>query len=372
MFTIHMNFKISLFNDLDTASIFLELYLLDTKSKPPPPKPPEILPDYADYTNMVEELVPLEGLTYPPNPMYLAADYYHSMQDELNTVQTSDATRNWEPMRKITQSAFRIVDPAPLDTWFNLGVSVRNTMKVSVEAYFNALQMPIQEVNNPTTVGHPKPVQFSHCLLVGGQTAERSATNVSVNDLTIWYRALGDFEAHRFVGYTYSQMKQLQLATYYWTPDLYVLRDSSVQLEARNKYKYFASSESDSSTGVDGYALASIYKSLQQRFRYSTLDHENKSPVPIFDTRPQQYMMLGRRKSNEVLAENLLWLGELDIAGHYYVCPQPTTETDSSVPSQPRVKASNVRTLRASLIMDDFEFSLTPGVDHHESCGCIF
>ncbi|KAF7257659.1 hypothetical protein EG68_05195 [Paragonimus skrjabini miyazakii] len=78
-----------------------ELYLLGTKSKPPAPKPPEVVPDYADYTNVVEELVPLEGYTYPPNPMYLAADYYHSMQDELDTIQTNDATRNWEPMRKM-------------------------------------------------------------------------------------------------------------------------------------------------------------------------------------------------------------------------------------------------------------------------------
>ncbi|KAF8569307.1 hypothetical protein P879_02726 [Paragonimus westermani] len=367
-----------------------ELYLLGTKPKPPVPEPPEIVPDYVDYTNMMEELVPLEGLTYPPNPMYLAADYYHSMQDELDAIQTNDATRNWEPMRKMyayaltgpdgfiklktfdnpgcptslaacvrggglsigvwmqipsgvlpsdypvdvlelvgvlrvaifkgtlnifvthnnTQSAFRIVDPAPLDTWFNLGVSVRNSMKVSVEAYFNAFQMPTQEVVNPATDGQPKPIKFSQCLLVGGQTSKRSATNVAVNDLTIWHRALNDFEAHRFVGYTYSQMKQLQLAAYYWTPDLYVLRDSSVQLEARNKYKYFGASESGSSTGVDSYALASIYKPLQQRFRYSTLDHENKSPVPIFDMKPQQYMMLGRRKSKEVLIDNLLWLGE--------------------------------------------------------------
>ncbi|KAA3680452.1 uncharacterized protein DEA37_0012429 [Paragonimus westermani] len=281
-----------------------ELYLLGTKPKPPVPEPPEVVPDYADYTNMMEELVPLEGLTYPPNPMYLAADYYHSMQDELDAIQASDATRNWEPMRKMY--AYALTGPdgfIKLKTFDKPGCPTSLAACVRGGGLSIGVWMQIPSGVLPSDY----PVDVLELVGVLRVAIFKGTLNIFVYCLTQKSRFIT--EAALYFR-TDSQMKQLQLAAYYWSPDLYVLRDSSVQLEARNKYKYFDASESGSSTGVDGYALASIYKPHHQRFRYSTLDHENKSPVPIFDMKPQQYMMLGRRKSNEVLTDNLLWLGE--------------------------------------------------------------
>ncbi|KAG5443891.1 hypothetical protein CSKR_100859, partial [Clonorchis sinensis] len=367
----------------------LEMYLMELPTEPTTTVTPAPPADFYDYTYEVEELIPLAGRSYPPNPMYLVADLYVSMQDDLT--QKEFAGIAWEPaserglyqyriadkngyakLHKFepkgcptvldlctdglsfgvwmiipttldveqtaldilelvdgfrltvfrqtlnlfavfnrTVSAFRIVEVVPRDIWFNLGISIANqNAKMNVRAYFNGLEVHVLPVAAPPNRQQFKTEEFNQTLLIGSYAVDNSAVDVALNDLIFWYRSLADFESHRFVGYERVQLDQLQGSSYYWTPDLYIFRDSASQMKARRRYSYFTSVESISDTGVRGYALASLYKPREVNFRFSTTDYMGKSAVPIFDMQASQYMLLGRSKSPQHTSSDLLWTGQ--------------------------------------------------------------
>ncbi|OON13372.1 Latrophilin/CL-1-like GPS domain protein [Opisthorchis viverrini] len=210
-----------------------------------------------------------------------------------------------------TTSAFRIVEVVPRDVWFNLGVSIAiQNANMNVRAYFNGLEVHVLPVAAPPNRQQFRSGEFNQTLLIGSYAVDNSAIDVALNDLIFWYRSLADFESHRFVGYERVQLDQLQGSSYYWTPDLYIVRDSASQLRVRRRYSYFTSVESISDTGVQGYALASLYKPRGVNFRFSTTDYMGKSAVPIFDMQAGQYMLLGRSKSPQHTTSDLLWLGQ--------------------------------------------------------------
>ncbi|VDP99007.1 unnamed protein product [Trichobilharzia regenti] len=98
-------------------------------------------------------------------------------------------------------------------------------------------------------------------------------------------------------------------ASYYWTPDPYIHYDSDAQMQVRRKYNYLQPENDYSLTEIPGYSLASIFQSKHAEFPFTQTDYENKSTVPVFGMKPHQYMMLGLRKSSEVVPTNLIWIG---------------------------------------------------------------
>ncbi|KAF7257704.1 hypothetical protein EG68_04972 [Paragonimus skrjabini miyazakii] len=89
----------------------------------------------------------------------------------------------------------------------------------------------------------------------------------------------------------------LTSASHYWTPDFYISQDSLTQVATRlhpKAGKYLTPVVDRSETGVPGYSLASFYKPHRSQFHNSSLDHMQKSPVPILGMRSDHYLLLGK------------------------------------------------------------------------------
>ncbi|CAH8582737.1 unnamed protein product [Schistosoma turkestanicum] len=215
---------------------------------------------------------------------------------------------------------FRVYNVIPKDIWFNLGISVSNFIDPTVAVYFNGIAMLVEQVMPPIETPTKRNDRCLNGLILGSSKINRSAAGVAYNDLILWYRWLFSFESHLFVGYTRAQQANLHNASYYWTPDPYIAYDSNVQIQVRQKYNYLQPENDYSLTGIPGYSLASIYRSKFVTFRFSQNDYENKSKVPVFEMKPQQYMMLGLRKSSEVISTNLIWTGKCLIEPSLSTC----------------------------------------------------
>ncbi|CAH8640224.1 unnamed protein product [Heterobilharzia americana] len=331
-------------NELFTGG--LEYYLVTSKvvTEPPVTRLPQT--NYADYTNEVEELIPAEEIAKVLNPIYEIADYYNPLltlptgyaindveltvdrsalktayllkettscfemkvskvtcpsnlkfctqglsigvwikiPNDLNT--TSVTLDILEIVNGVTVSVFnnyinvfvnvtkgvfvfRVYNVIPKDVWFSLGIAISNFIDPGVAVYFNGIQMSVDQVMPPTET-----------LLIRTDKLHKSSTRKSSH------------------------------ASYYWTPDPYIAYDSSAQIQARQKYNYLQPRNDYSLTGIPGFSLASIFRSKYATFRSSQFDYENKSTVPVFRMKPQQYMMLGLRKSSEVIPTNLVWSGQ--------------------------------------------------------------
>ncbi|CAH8437290.1 unnamed protein product [Dicrocoelium dendriticum] len=205
-----------------------------------------------------------------------------------------------------TNGVFRILHAVPRDVWFNLGVSIHTAPIHHIQAFYNGMSVPVQQVEVPPRNGSSKET-LNYSLFIGSKLVFQGAKGVSLNDLTMWYRALYNFESHRFVGYTRLQLEHLSRASHYWTPDIFLFQDSPSHIKMRQKYKYLKQREDGWNIGGSGYALASIYKSVKGTFRYDTLDYMNKSTVPVFEMHPNQYMVLGREKSSTPTLRNIVW-----------------------------------------------------------------
>ncbi|KAH8868721.1 Cadherin EGF LAG seven-pass G-type receptor 1 [Schistosoma japonicum] len=215
---------------------------------------------------------------------------------------------------------FRVYNVIPRDIWFNLGISISNFINTTVDVYFNGITMVVEQVMPPATTPLKRTDQCSKGLILGSSKSGRSAAGIAYSDFILWYRWLYSFESHLFVGYTSAQQANLHNSSYYWTPDPYIAYDSDVQIQVRQKYNYFRPENDYSLTGIPGYSLASIYISKFVTFRFNQDDYENKSKVPVFEMKPRQYMMLGLRKSSEVLSTNLVWNGECLIEPSLTAC----------------------------------------------------
>ncbi|VDP84279.1 unnamed protein product [Echinostoma caproni] len=206
--------------------------------------------------------------------------------------------------------AFRGTVMPPTAIWFNIGFTINRLPRWSVDAYINGNWVAMGPVVAPAERTNLRSGTYTNLLLFGGLSVNSSAFLVSANDLTIVYRALRKYERHRFVGYTRTQLSNLETATYYWTPDVYILQDADSQIAARQNMNQLSNSAGSSGTGVNGFCLASLYKSKKVDYRVRSLDHWGKSWVPIFDMKSQQYMLLGRQKSSTVTLDDLTWNGQ--------------------------------------------------------------
>ncbi|CAH8673473.1 unnamed protein product [Schistosoma rodhaini] len=215
---------------------------------------------------------------------------------------------------------FRVYSVVPKDIWFNIGISLSNFIDPTVAVYFNGIPMPVEQVSPPTRTPLQRTDRCLNGLILGSSKIEQSAAGITYNDFILWYRWLYSFESHVFVGYTRAQQANLHNASYYWTPDPYIAYDSNVQIQVRQKYKYLQPQNDYSLTSIPGYSLASIYHPKFVTFHFSQDDYENKSKVPIFEMKPKQYMMLGQRKSSEVISTNLIWTGKCLIEPSLSAC----------------------------------------------------
>nr|CAH8872430.1 unnamed protein product [Trichobilharzia regenti] len=204
---------------------------------------------------------------------------------------------------------FRVYNVVPKDVWFNLGVAVSDFMNPVVDVYFNGIKMPDDRVLPPTEIPLRKTDNCLQGLILGSSKISRTAAGICLSDFILWYRWLYSFESHFFVGYTRGQLENLHNASYYWTPDPYIHYDSDAQMQVRRKYNYLQPENDYSLTEIPGYSLASIFQSKHAEFPFTQTDYENKSTVPVFGMKPHQYMMLGLRKSSEVVPTNLIWIG---------------------------------------------------------------
>ncbi|CAH8659273.1 unnamed protein product [Schistosoma margrebowiei] len=215
---------------------------------------------------------------------------------------------------------FRVYSMIPRDIWFNIGISLSNFIDPTVSVYFNGISMPVEQVMPPTGTPLKRTDRCLNGLILGSSKIEQSADGIAYNDFILWYRWLYSFESHLFVGYTRAQQANLHNASYYWTPDPYIFYDSNVQIQVRQKYKYLQPENDYSLTGIPGYSLASIYRPKFVKFHFSHDDYENKSKVPVLEMKPQHYMMLGQRKSSEVISTNLIWTGKCLIEPSLSAC----------------------------------------------------
>ncbi|KAK4474744.1 hypothetical protein MN116_001869 [Schistosoma mekongi] len=375
-----------------------EYYLLTHEFVTNPPVSQPIQPNYADYTNEVEELTPTDEISQILNPVYLIADYYNPLlqlpanytQDDiilisdrskqktayylsnaescyelelfnmltcpgnvhlctqglsigvwLNVPNSLNTTLDILDILELVNGTsvsvynnyinifinsmrgllvFRVYNVIPRDIWFNLGVSISNFINPTVDVYFNGITMVVEQVMPPTTTPLKRMDKCSNGLILGSSKSGKSTTGIAYSDFILWYRWLYSFESHLFVGYTSAQQANLHNSSYYWTPDPYIAYDSDVQIQVRQKYNYFQPENDYSLTGIPGYSLASIYSSKFVTFRFNQDDYENKSKVPVFEMKPQQYMMLGQRKSSEVISTNLVWNSECLIEPSLTAC----------------------------------------------------
>ncbi|CAH8630671.1 unnamed protein product [Schistosoma mattheei] len=215
---------------------------------------------------------------------------------------------------------FRVYSMIPRDIWFNIGISLSNFIDPTASVYFNGISMPVEQVMPPTGTPLKRTDRCLNGLILGSSKIEQSAAGIAYNDFILWYRWLYSFESHLFVGYTRAQQANLHNASYYWTPDPYIFYDSNVQIQVRQKYKYLQPENDYSLTGIPGYSLASIYRPKFVKFHFSHDDYENKSKVPVLEMKPQHYMMLGQRKSSEVISTNLIWTGKCLIEPSLSAC----------------------------------------------------
>ncbi|KAF7258034.1 hypothetical protein EG68_04290 [Paragonimus skrjabini miyazakii] len=258
----------------------VELYLLTTKGdvhdSATTNKPMEVQTPIGD----LEKFVPLPGQSYPHNPYYTAADYYYPMQQvtdgevvDIVTV-TMDKQRNLKCYKFTNRKAY-----------------------VKIMAYSNGMSVQVTAINKESIREGVSVGVDGRWIRLGDPQSSGSLTNISMNDLVIWLCALDQFESHRFLGYSRPQFNMLTSASDYWTPDFYISRDSLTQVAARlhpKTGKYLTPTLDRSQTGVPGYALASFYKPHRSQFHYSSLDHMQKSPVPLLKMGSDHYLLLGK------------------------------------------------------------------------------
>ncbi|KAF7261612.1 hypothetical protein EG68_01046 [Paragonimus skrjabini miyazakii] len=215
-------------------------------------------------------------------------------------------------MDNVTHS-FKILEQIPYGLWFNLGIVYRQFPKFQIMAYFNGKSVQVSEINKESIANKVNVGVDERWIRLGDPHPGSSFTNTSMNDLVIWLRALEEFESHRFLGYSRSQFNMLTSASYYWTPDLYISRDSLTQVAVRlhpKTGKYLKPAVDRSQTGVPGYALASFYKPHRSQLHYSSLDHMQKSLVPLLEMGSNHYLLLGRGVDETAGNLSNLWSGE--------------------------------------------------------------
>ncbi|KAF5404829.1 hypothetical protein PHET_01649 [Paragonimus heterotremus] len=281
-----------------------------------------------DYTELIEEYNPWkDNIPIPDNPFYQVADHYESMQTEIaQSIPSADVSlivdpqRNRKAYRIDTNDGFalamytnggwlvsRITWKPPFDIWFNLGLSITKQLNLKVQAYVNgAGPLSTYKVLGPPMNTQHRNVPTDNALLIGSASFNCSAVGIAVNDLVIWYRSLFEIERHRFIGYARSQLASLEKSTYYWTPDVYILQDSAVQLQVHQS----THSNQIATAAVmetTNYALASLYKPKGVKFRMNSLDHLGKSRVPLVDPKVEHYVFLGRKKTEDVTVEAIDW-----------------------------------------------------------------
>ncbi|VEL09407.1 unnamed protein product [Protopolystoma xenopodis] len=131
-------------------------------------------------------------------------------------------------------------------------------------------------------------------LLFGSWEVGKSANDVQLADLIIWFRKLEVFEKHRLIGYTGVQDRLLEKASYFWSTDPYIYRDASAQITFRESFSSSTNSSSNSLTGVSNYALASIYKPIGVNLFTDGLDYALVALVPELNMLQNNYFMLGK------------------------------------------------------------------------------
>ncbi|KAF7255189.1 hypothetical protein EG68_08359 [Paragonimus skrjabini miyazakii] len=198
----------------------------------------------------------------------------------------------------------------PFGLWFNLGIVYRQLPESPIIAYFNGKYMQVSEISKePIRRGSIVEVD-ERWICLGAAHSNSSLTNVSMNDMVIWSRSLEEFESHRFLGYSRSQFNMLTSASHHWTPDFYISQNSLTQVVAclhPKAGKYLTPTVDCSETDVPGYALASFYKPHRSQSRCSSLDHMQKSPVPILKMRSDHYLLIGRGIDGTSVNLSNLW-----------------------------------------------------------------
>ncbi|VDO15959.1 unnamed protein product [Rodentolepis nana] len=185
----------------------------------------------------------------------------------------------------------RIVEAVVRDELFNLGFSISGNSSHKALGFINGVQvqtMAFAAQSSTNELTHT-PISGGD-LILGSKVQGKSAEGVEIGDLVYWMRYTSEYEGHRFIGYTRSQVKILAESDTHWSTDAFMFYDAPCRIAYERKRHGIT----DVDAAVPGFKLASLYKPIgMQPVRY-ILDQEEKSIAPTLSMRKIDYFMLGK------------------------------------------------------------------------------